>query len=176
MIFRVPFLVFYYSIAQFLPRTFWPGGMFFSWIRTVLLRGMGCAVGMKCELEPLVDVGLRPNIQIGSYCQINKGAVLRNVKIGDYVMVAPEVVFLDRFHKTDRVNVPMVLQGIERFEQTVIEDDVWIGQRAIVMPGINIGKGTIVGAGAVVTKDVPAYSVVGGVPAKIIKSRLEKLR
>lgn len=174
MIAKIPLLLLYYGIAQYLPRTFWPGGMLFSWIRAFLLRGMGCSVGKACELEPLVDVGLRPNIQMGSHCQINKGVVLRNVKMGNYVMVAPEVVFLDRFHKTDMIDVPMALQGIERFEPSLIEDDVWIGQRVIIMPGINIGKGAIVGAGAVVTKDVPAYAVVAGIPAKIIRSRLEK--
>lgn len=175
-IIRLPYLVIYYGLAQYLPRTFWPGGIIFSWIRTSLLRGMGCVIGKQCEIEPLIDVGLRPNIQIGSYCQINKGAILRNVKMGNHVMVAPEVVFLDRFHSYDKIDVPMVFQNVERFEQTVIEDDVWVGQRVIIMPGIHIGEGAIVGAGAVVTKDVPAYAVVGGVPAKIIKSRLDQAK
>jgi maltose O-acetyltransferase len=93
--------------------------------------------------------------------------------MGNYVMIAPEVVFLDRFHKTNMIDVPMALQGIERFAPTIIEDNVWIGHRVIIMPGLNIGKGSIIGAGAVVTKDVPAYAVVAGIPAKIIRSRLE---
>lgn len=54
-----------------------------------------------------------------------------------------------------------------------IGNDVWIGRRAIIMPGVSIGDGCIIGAGAVVTKDVPPFSVAGGVPAKVIKSRIE---
>lgn len=174
LIIRLPFLLLYYGVAQYLPRTFWPGGFVFSCFRASLLRGMGCVIGQRCELEPWIDVGLKPNIQVGSYCQINKGVALRNVKMGDHVMIAPDVIILDRVHRFDKIDVPMVFQAVERFTETVIENDVWIGQRAIVMPGIHIGKGAIVGAGAVVTKDVPSYSIVAGVPAKIIKSRLQQ--
>ena len=62
-------------------------------------------------------------------------------------------------------------QGSSVVEPVIIGNDVWIGRRAIIMPGIHIGNGAIIGACAVVTKNVPDYCVVGGVPAKIIKKR-----
>ena len=69
-------------------------------------------------------------------------------------------------------NIPMMEQGSTEPAPVVIGDDVWIGRRAIIMPGVRIGNGCVIGAGAVVTKDVPPYCVVGGVPAKIIKKRV----
>ncbi len=65
----------------------------------------------------------------------------------------------------------MILQGEKKGINPIIEDDVWIGRNAIIMPGVRIGKGSIVGAGAVVTKNVEPYSIVGGVPAKLIRKR-----
>ena len=65
----------------------------------------------------------------------------------------------------------MNVQGSTR-KWVIIEDDVWIGTRAIILPGTRIGKGSIIGAGSVVTKDVPQYSIVGGNPARILKTRL----
>lgn len=167
----IPFLFLYRSIGFHLPHTFWPGGIFFSWVRAWLLRGMGCQVGSNCEIEPHVDVGFSPNLKIGDNCQINFGAVLRTVHMGDYVMVAPGVVFLDRLHITDRTDLPMVLQGESGRLLTEVGNDVWIGQNAIIMPGRKIGCGAIIGAGAVVTHDVPEYSVVAGVPARILRYR-----
>ncbi len=73
-------------------------------------------------------------------------------------------------HNFENCDIPMRTQGLKNISVT-IEDDVWIGSRVIILPGIKIGKGSIIGAGAVVTKDVPEYSIVGGVPAKLIRSR-----
>lgn len=90
--------------------------------------------------------------------------------IGKNVMMAPEVIILTLNHKYIDMNCPIIMQG-SYASKVVIEDDVWIGIRAIILPGIKIGRGAVIGAGAVVTKDVPPYTVVGGVPAKIIKRR-----
>ena len=86
--------------------------------------------------------------------------------------MGPEVVFYTRGHRFDRTDITMIEQGSTESEPITVGNDVWIGRRVIIMPGVNIGDGCVIGAGAVVTKDIPAYSVVGGVPAKIIKSRL----
>jgi maltose O-acetyltransferase len=95
--------------------------------------------------------------------------------MGSYVMIAPDVAFIGKMHRVDSVEVPMIAQGEVEVRQTVVEDDVWVGQRVVVLPGVKIGHGAIVGAGAVVTKDVPAYAVVGGVPARFIKYRAGSL-
>lgn len=65
------------------------------------------------------------------------------------------------------------MQGTEEKKMVTIGNDVWIGQRVTIMPGVTIGDGCIIATNAVVTKDVPPYSVVGGVPAKVLKSRLK---
>lgn len=170
------FTILYYSIAIRLPQTFWPGAMVFSRIRVALMRCMDIQVGRGCEVEPHVSFGLRPKVRIGNYCQLNKGVSLRNVNVGDYVMIAPNVVVLDRQHEFERTDVPMVLQGEKRYPPTIIDDDVWIGQNCIVLPGRRIGRGAIVAAAAVVTKDVAAYAIVGGVPAKVIGYRTQNGR
>lgn len=162
--------ILYYAFGAKLPQSFWPGGVIFSRIRACLLRGMGCRVGKSCELEPGVDVGLRPQVEIGNHCQINRNVTIRGATVGDNVMIAPGAVILDRQHVFYRTDIPMRAQGESR-SRVSIGDDVWIGQNAIVMPGVTIGGGAIVAAGAVVTKDVPEYAIVAGVPAKIIRSR-----
>lgn len=86
-------------------------------------------------------------------------------------MMAPEVYVSGGNHRSSRTDIPMCLQGSEDTLPTVIGDDVWIGMRAIIVNGIKIGNGAILSAGCVVTKDIPEYSVVGGVPARVIKSR-----
>ncbi len=161
----------YRLIGMNLPHTFWPGGMLFSWCRVLLLKGMGCKIGDDCEIEPGFDVGFRPKIVVGKKCQINKNVQARSAVIGDYVMIAPGCVLLDRAHNAGKTDTPMVLQGGSEKSPQIIESDVWLGQNVIVMPGIKIGKGSIVGAGSVVTKDVAPYSIVGGVPAKLIRMR-----
>lgn len=132
---------------------------------------MGCRVGKKCELEPGIDPGFRPNLVIGDFCQINKGVQLRDAIIGNYVMIAPNCVLLDRMHSFENLDIPMALQGGTGKIPPVLHDDVWLGQNVIVMPGIEIGKGAIVAAGSVVTKNVEPYSIVGGVPARLIRKR-----
>lgn len=86
-------------------------------------------------------------------------------------MMAPECVILTRNHAFDRTDIPMGEQGVQQEKPVIIGNDVWLGQRVIILPGVHIGNGVIVGAGAVVTKDVPDYAVVAGNPARIIKYR-----
>ncbi len=86
-------------------------------------------------------------------------------------MIAPNVSILNSTHKYEQVDIPMIEQGEETNLNPVIEDDVWIGRNVVIMPNIKIGKGSIIGSGAVVTKNVEPYSIVGGVPAKLIKKR-----
>ncbi len=114
------------------------------------------------------DLEIGDNSGVGINAQLSLG-----VKIGNNVMMAPEVVILTSNHAHTKTDIPMMFQGSEGFKDVIIEDDVWIGQRAIVLPGVNLKKGTIVGAGAVVTKTFPPYSIIGGNPARLIKSRIE---
>jgi maltose O-acetyltransferase len=84
-------------------------------------------------------------------------------------MIAPNVSILSKGHEFQDTEVPMVEQGNKEDSIPIIEDDVWIGRNAIIMPGITLGKGCIIGA--VVTKNVDPYCIVGGVPAKLFRKR-----
>ena len=86
-------------------------------------------------------------------------------------MIGPEVIIYTQNHSFDRIDIPMCEQGFQEECKVEIGNDVWIGARVIILPGVKIGNGCVIGAGAVVTKDVPDYCVVGGNPAKILKVR-----
>lgn len=164
------FLILYYTIINKLPRSGFLMGSFFNLIRVACVS-MIFPLGKKCKFQNNIYFGNGKDIQIGDHCHINEYVKLDNVRIGNYVMVARHVTFLGKKHITVSVDVPMIMQGQEDTEPTIIEDDVWVGANAIIMPGLRIRKGTIIGAGSVVTRDTEQYSIVGGVPAKIIRFR-----
>lgn len=112
-------------------------------------------------------------VTIGDDSGIGKDCELHGVvHIGNHVMMAAECVFYTRNHEASRTDIPMSQQGETEMNPIFVGDDVWLGRRVMVMPGVHIGNGCIVAAGAVVTKDLPPYTIAGGVPAKIIGSRL----
>lgn len=101
--------------------------------------------------------------------------------IGNYCSIAPNVSFmLSADHHTNYISsypfrvkvLGKDLEGVSKGD-IIVDDDVWIGYGAIIMSGVHIGQGAVVAAGAVVTKDVPPYAIVGGVPAKVIKYRFK---
>jgi acetyltransferase-like isoleucine patch superfamily enzyme len=113
-----------------------------------------------------VDLGVRPVII----------AARSTVRIGDNVMFGPEVTIRGGNHRVDVVGVPMIAvrkqDGDERFDLGVtIEDDVWIGTRAVILHGVTIGRGAVVGAGSVVTRSVPPYCIAAGNPARVLRRR-----
>ena len=110
------------------------------------------------------------NVGINHFCFIG---VRGQVAIGNNVIFGPRVTLLSENHNFDRMDIPIKEQGETRFN-TTIEDNVWIGANAIIMPGVTIRSGTIVGSGAVVTKDTERNSIVVGVPARMIKRRDDK--
>ena len=111
-------------------------------------------------------------IKIGKDCLVGEYSVIRGqggVTIGDRVYTSPFTQIIAVNHVFDDPNRPFIEQGITA-EGIVIEDDVWLGSGAIITDGVRVGKGAVVAAGAVVTKDVLPHTIVGGVPAKVIKT------
>lgn len=126
------------------------------------------------------------NTQIGDYSYMGTNCIIQNTTIGNYCSIASDVVCgLGRhpltlfstspiFYKVKNpLNFKLVQEDthFQEFKPINVGNDVWIGTRAIILDGVNIGNGAVIAAGAVVTKDVPEYAIVGGVPAKIIKYR-----
>lgn len=109
------------------------------------------------------------NSSIGPYSYIGCSGF---IEIGDNVMMSPRVSIYAENHLFDDPNLTIKEQGVKR-EFVKIEDDCWIAANTIILAGVTIGRGSVIAAGSVVTKDVPPYSIVGGVPAKVIKSRME---
>lgn len=161
----------YYGIAQHLPRSTAPGGRLWKMMRGCVARGMLASAGRGINVESLAYIGKGSGIRVGENSGIGYRCYLQgNITIGNDVMMAPEVIILTGSHRYDRTDIPMSKQG--SFDRPVIiEDDVWIGTRAIILPGVRIGKGSIIGCAAVVTSDVSPFSIVGGIPARVIGKR-----
>lgn len=161
--------VLYNLIAKHLPTSHSPFALLSGKFRTLLTRGIIDKCGKSVDIERKAQFS--PHIQIGSYSGLGINSLIQEeVYIGNYVMMGPNVSIYTKNHKTS-LDKPMIFQGFEKPKKVVIEDDVWIGANVIILPGVRIKKGTIIGAGSVVTKDTEEYSVVGGNPAKIIKHR-----
>ena len=143
-----------------------------------------CAVGIRLGAHTSVFMGCywyfyRPfghnpqPMEIGAHTVINRRCTLDGrggLRIGSNVSVSPEVMLITSHHLKDDPTFAVEDKGI------VIEDYVWVGCRATILPGVTIGRGAVVAAGAVVTKDVAPYAIVGGVPAKVIGERAQELR
>ena len=123
--------------------------------------GKGMNIGRKCRLSNHVSLGDHSSIGDNSY-------VSGTLNIGDMVLIAPQCVFLGLDHVFDKNTLEH--KGSESKPITV-KSHAWIGYGAKILPGVTVGEYSIVGAGAVVTKDVEPYTIVAGVPAKLIRKR-----
>ena len=138
------------------------------WSRVLKFIGEGVDISRSVEIvEPSgVEIGNRVYIGRRAYIYGRGG-----VKIGNDVLIANDCTILSRTHNySDRK--PILQQGYS-YSAVDIGDDVWLGAKVVILAGVNVGEGAVVAAGAVVTKDVPPYTVVGGVPAKVISKRLK---
>ncbi|MCX7749013.1 MAG: acyltransferase [Clostridia bacterium] len=167
------FLLLYYWVARHLPSSSAPYSLGAKHIRSFICRRIFKRAGRNINIEHGAffasgfDIEIGDNSGLGLNCRITGP-----LKIGNDVMMGPDVMIFTQNHETSRLDIPMWKQTAPK-KAVVIEDDVWIAARAIILPGITIHKGSIIASGAIVTKDVPPYAVVGGNPAKIIKFRNE---
>lgn len=130
-------------------------------------------IGKNVRIDKGVHFGFGNLIEIGDNSYFGKNNYIpHNIKVGNNVMIGPDLFIPTNSHRFDRTDIPMRLQGMTSSEKiNIIEDDVWIGARVFINYGIKIGKGAIIGAGSVVTKDIPPYEIWGGNPAKLIRKR-----
>ena len=119
----------------------------------------------KNENKNEIVLKIGKNTSIGEFsCIISS----KKISIGENVMIAPHCFITDGTHKFDSKNILIKDQG-NIYADVILENDVWIGTGVKILPGVTIGKGSVIAAGAVVTKDIPPYTLYGGVPAKKIK-------
>ncbi|WP_235853979.1 acyltransferase [Mucilaginibacter terrenus] len=124
--------------------------------------GHNAAILMDCSFDRTESFSIGDNSVVNGKCRLDNKS---SITIGSNVSISQEVMILSADHDPYSPN----FEGREK--PVIIEDYVWIGSRAIIMPGVTLGKGSVVSAGAVVTKNVSPYEIVGGVPAKLIKMR-----
>jgi acetyltransferase-like isoleucine patch superfamily enzyme len=140
-------------------------------------KGVYCSMGKGNKV--CRGAFLHEMTTLGKYNYIGNGSMFLNTKIGNYCSIANNVKIGQMDHDLNCVSTSTHIfgpaHGITSFngfiEPAVIENDVWIGANACIKQGVKIGTGAVVGAGAVVTKDIPPYAIVAGVPAKIIRYR-----
>ena len=142
------------------------------WLQTrfkyqLLSVGKGVVIGAGTHIRP-------GSVSIGDYTFIGGHCWLEGkITIGRFVLFASDVSIVGGDHRFDVVGVPMIRTGRDEMKPVVVEDDVWVGRGAIVMHGLTIGEGAIVAAGALVTRNVEPYTIVGGSPAQVLRQRFK---
>lgn len=163
----------YFNVAKNMPETYETGGKFACWLRVKTAREFAVSIGDNVNIEKGANIS--EGTVVGNRSGVGINANLHGpVRIGEDVMMGPDCIIYTSNHEFSDTAIPMNKQGFSEIREVVIGNDVWIGGRVIILPGVHIGDGAIIGAGAVVTKDVPAYAVVGGNPAKVLKYRKEE--
>lgn len=145
--------------------------MFINWLFQRVLRinsqySFPIHFTSKVSGKVTIGEGVEQYLACSGGCYIQG---INGVSIGDHSLIAPGVKIISANHSVDK------LEGWDKTKPIVIGKYVWIAANAVILPGVEIGDYAIIGAGAVVTKDVPQYAVVAGVPAKIVKWRNRNL-
>lgn len=171
---RAAWLFAYYAFARHLPDDPLPGAGLANRLRSFLARRVFKHMGHDVTVHAGVTFGSGVALEIGDYSSLNRDCWIANdAVIGCDVMMGPEVIILSGSHNFSDTTRPMREQGAPPRDPVVIGDDVWIGTRTIVLPGVTVGSHSIVGAGSIVTKNVPEWAIVGGNPARLIRWRKE---
>ncbi len=145
-----------------------PRGTIFRAWRVFLLRGFGATLGEGCYILPTCKIWQPWRLEMGDYSWLSQNVdcyAVDQIKIGKQSIVSQDAFLCTASHDITSPIMELTTKPI------VIEDQVWVCARAIVMPGVTLHEGCVVAAGAVVTKDVPAWTVVGGNPARVIGTR-----
>lgn len=166
----------YYLFARRFPSSAVPYGFWAKYARRICIKGMVDKCGKNVNVEHGAFLASGKGIEIGDNSGIGLNCrVAGPLSIGNDVMMAPGVMIFTQNHETRDLSIPMRLQTAPK-KKVTIGNDVWIGANALIMPGVSVGDGAIIAAGAVVTKNVDSYAVVGGNPARVIKYRNKEIK
>ena len=124
----------------------------------------------------MCNISIGDNVSIGKYALVM--STIEKIYIGNNIMFAPNVTMITGGHRTNiigryMINIMEHEKMPEDDQDIILEGDNWIGANSTILKGVVVGEGSIIAAGAVVTTNVPPYSIVGGVPAKVIKRRFD---
>lgn len=165
-------LAFYYGVARNLPEHSDPRGRLWKKLREISVRPLLRHAGRDIAINAGVHFGKGSNLSLGDYSSLGyMSRVIGEVHLGKHVGCAQEVFFCAYNRKYMSLDEPMVFQGKKPDQPIVVEDDVILLARCMILAGVRIHQGAVIGAGAVVTRDVPPYAVVVGNPARIVKWR-----
>jgi maltose O-acetyltransferase len=161
-------LCLYYGLAVRMPHSYWPITFKANRIRRRLCERLFAACGTNVNIDRQVRFGSGRFMRVGSRSALGAGdQFFGPVSIGEDVMIGRDVVF----HAEQPASEPVDLPAAEDPAPITIGDDVWIGSRVMIFSGVTVGRGAILGAGSVVTADVPEYAIVAGNPARELKIR-----
>ena len=173
---RLFFLILYYGLARYLPASNVPWSFGSGKLRRLCARNLFKECGKNINIERGAYFGSGRFIEIGNNSGIGINCHVPNdIIIGNDVMMGPNCFFLERLtHNFDQIDIPVREQGLSQVpKRTIIGNDVWIGRQVLFMAGKCIGNHTIIGAGSVVSKDIPEYVVAVGNPIRVIRDRQE---
>ena len=163
--------IFFYFVYKYFAKHL-PSNSFGKRTRYYVCKHIFKKCGKNVNIEKGANFGYGFDVEIGDNSGIGINAVIPgDTIIGKDVMMGPNCFILSINHETSRTDIPMRLQGNTKPKKTIIQDDVWIGRNVTMTPGRTISKGSIVAACCVLTKDFPEYSIIGGNPSRLIRSR-----
>lgn len=145
-------------------------------LRAAIWRVVAKKIGHKVYIFSRVRLLSPGNISIGNCCCLNHDTDIEGrggVEIGNFVLIGPNCQILTSGHSYSRYDLPISYQGTDQASIKIC-DDVWIAANAVILSGVTVGRGAIISAGAVVTKDVESFAIVGGVPAHFIRYRFDE--
>jgi acetyltransferase-like isoleucine patch superfamily enzyme len=150
-----------------------PRYRFLNVIKSHFLRVLGAKIGKRVVFYPGVWITPAKGLILGNDVDLAKDVLITTggkVSVGDRTLIGYRTQILSSNHNIPDNNEKIFNAGHSK-KEIIIENDVWIGANCIITAGVTIGEGSVVAAGSVVTKDIPAFCIYGGVPAKLIRSR-----
>lgn len=173
---RYASLLLYYSIGRWFPTQPMPGWRFGYAFRRYLVSFFAESIGSDVNIKHNAQVGAGVGLRIGDRSQLGHNCRVGNfVTLGSDVLMGPDVVIMTSSHAFDDLDKTIIAQGALPIKPVIVGNNVWIGTRVVILPGVRVGDGAVIAAGSVVTKDVPVNAIVGGVPARVLRYRGNKV-